>query len=273
MIFGDAKRPLFGVYNPPSSPDARTAVVICPPWEREHLRTYKAMLALVDELTRNGCHTLRFDYAGSGNSPGTVDAMSMNGWTQDVISAADEVCAISNCQRLILCGLRLGALVAAQAVVNVQESTSCQVELCLWEPIVSGQSYINHLFETNRTEWESKNRYRPKKYRTDPIGKNSLLGYRINEQWISELAALDYSQSAQATRCIVATQHEAPPSQPKNITDQATYLHLSGNPRTWDDLHIARSHFLPSPTAITELGVGLLYAEKSSTNSASEPAS
>lgn len=263
MIFGETNRPLFGAYNAPRGPDTRVAVLICPPWEREHLRTYKAMLALVDELTRNGCHTLRFDYAGSGNSPGGVEAMSIDGWTNDVVTAADEVVALSQCQRLILCGLRLGALLATNAVPKVNETTGITTELCLWEPLLSGKAYLERLYQTNETEWNAKNRYRPKQYRTDPTSQKSLLGYRINPEWVDQLGHLDYARSEQASRCIVATQKEdLQPAQLVQITAKSSILQLPGNARQWDDLNVARSHFLPGSTTITELGVGLLYANQ-----------
>jgi pimeloyl-ACP methyl ester carboxylesterase len=142
MYLGDSERKLYGVYHPPAKPTRRShAVLLCYPGIQEYSASHWAFRRLAGMLARDGHHVMRFDYFGTGDSAGAVEDGMPAIWLENVRVAATELKDISGARQLSLVGKRLGALLAA---------LSCQSELearrlVLWEPIVSGQAYVDEL--------------------------------------------------------------------------------------------------------------------------------
>ena len=238
LLFGESARLLSGVYQEPVHPDRGVAVLICPPWDREQLRSYRAMIMLADALARKGCASMRFDYAGSGNSPGGTEAMSAEGWLQDVRTAAEELQAMSGARRLSLCGLRLGALLAANAgCPNVDT-------LYLWEPVSDANGYFTALEQSDRSEWAAKNRYRSRRHRIVPRPEQALLGYRYRPEWRSGIEALDYASRC-GNRTVVGAYDSAHWAQHPALASAEIHA-LPGRPRIWRDPQEDRRLYLPS---------------------------
>lgn len=142
--FGPPLRQMFGLHHPPAvaSAGSRTAVLICNPLGQEAVRTHRMFRVLADRLARAGLHVLRFDYYGTGDSAGPDDAGDIVGWRKDVAAAHEEVTRRSGCSRTIWFGARLGATLAALAANDVPKAPE---QLLLWEPVVSGRRYLDHL--------------------------------------------------------------------------------------------------------------------------------
>ena len=90
MLFGPASRQLFGLFHAPER-DARLAVVICMPLGQEAVRGHRLFRVLADRLARAGVAVLRFDYHGSGDSPGEDTDGDLEGWRRDVCTAHEEL--------------------------------------------------------------------------------------------------------------------------------------------------------------------------------------
>jgi alpha/beta superfamily hydrolase len=140
--FGPAGRPLFGLFHPAEggSPDDR-AVLLCNPYGQEAVRSHRFYRVLAERLARTGIATLRFDYHATGDSPGDDLAGEIPGWVGDTRAALRELVSRSGARRVVLVGARLGAVMAVRASAGLAELR----RIVLWDPIVSGQDYLELL--------------------------------------------------------------------------------------------------------------------------------
>jgi len=169
FYFGSSKEPLFGAYHPPMAQSAMdTAVLLCPPLALEYIRTHWSLRRLADQLSRAGFHVLRFDYFGTGDSAGQSSAGTVARWQDDIRSAANELLDLSGKRFLSIVGLRAGGALAATT-----EGLDTK-DLVLWDPIISGQSYIKELRRIHDSKLKIYNRVRHQ-----PISKTNheLLGF------------------------------------------------------------------------------------------------
>jgi len=141
--FGTGTRRLFGVYLPGAGdgPSARVAV-LCAPWGQEYLRSHRSVRQLGLQLNAAGFHVLRFDYYGTGDSAGDMLDATMQDWENDVAQAVDEARDTAGADRVTLVGLRLGGALAARVAANRPDDVK---ELVLWDPVVSGATYVDEL--------------------------------------------------------------------------------------------------------------------------------
>jgi pimeloyl-ACP methyl ester carboxylesterase len=182
-FFGDREAPCYRAYHPPAVAGGRLrAVLLCHVGPEEYRHTQWAYRQLAGRLADAGVHAMRFDWSGTGDSAGDLSTASLDRWTDDVATAAAELRDLAGVTRLSLVGMRLGATIAARAVargVRVQE-------LVLWDPVVSGQPYLEEL-EAMHTRIRLDYSY--------PISQDSepdvLLGYRVPDALRSATAAID----------------------------------------------------------------------------------
>jgi dienelactone hydrolase len=138
---------LFGWHHSdPRHATADVAVLICGPLSREALDAHHSLRVLADAFAQAGYPTMRFDYAGTGDScdvaqntdePSELWAV----WQRNIHDAADNLRRTTGARRLILCGLRVGASLAAL----VSESREDVAALMLMAPVLRGRSYIRQL--------------------------------------------------------------------------------------------------------------------------------
>jgi alpha/beta superfamily hydrolase len=147
FYFGAHDKQLLGLHHPPLvEASAPRAVVLCYPGAPEYLRTHWAFRKLAVALSKEGIHTLRFDYFATGDSGGDGRAGTVEQWKEDVTTAAQELKDLCNAPRVSLIGFRLGAALAALAA-----SPKLEVDtLVLWEPVVSGRAYLDELIAFQR---------------------------------------------------------------------------------------------------------------------------
>lgn len=147
LMFGPPARRLFGIYHPAESGSPeKGAVLICPPFGQEALRSHRFFRVLADRLARIGFSVLRFDYYGTGDSLGDDADGEFDGWRRDVLAAHEELrrLSASASRSIAWLGVRLGGTLAIQAV---QSSHLVLERLVLWEPVVDGMRYAQHLRE------------------------------------------------------------------------------------------------------------------------------
>lgn len=144
--FGAETREMLGFYHAPARavPDA-PAVLLCSPFGPEAIRSYRMLRLLADRLSTAGCPVLRFDYHGTGDSPGDDDVASLPGWAGDIGVAHRELSARSGKNTVAWIGLRLGASLAALAAQTVRTGLGL---LVLWDPVIAGLGYL----ETYRSQ-------------------------------------------------------------------------------------------------------------------------
>src|SRR4051812_44614801 len=92
LFFGDSRRQLFGVYQPPRSGAGRNhAVLLCYPGVQEYNMSHWAFRKLAAHLAREGLHVFRFDYFGTGDSAGATIEGTPAQWIADIRTAAREL--------------------------------------------------------------------------------------------------------------------------------------------------------------------------------------
>jgi len=137
---GAETREMLGFYHAPSRSVADApAVLLCSPFGPEAIRSYRMLRLLADRLANAGCPVLRFDYHGTGDSPGDDDVASLPGWAGDIGVAHRELAARSGKSTVAWIGLRLGASLCALAAQTVRTGLGLVV---LWDPVIAGMSYL-----------------------------------------------------------------------------------------------------------------------------------
>ena len=150
LSLGSAQRRLFAIHEAAATTGRPPrAVVLCPPWDTEYTYAHRSMRQLALKLAQCGCHTLCFDYFGTGDSGGDESDADLAGSESDVESAMEALSDIAGTRQVTLVGLRIGANIAA----NVAARRASAVEaLVLWDPIISGSAYLQGLRATKT--WE-----------------------------------------------------------------------------------------------------------------------
>jgi alpha-beta hydrolase superfamily lysophospholipase len=131
--FGRSDSLLYGVFDPAATPRLRRAMLLLNPGGWEYVRAHRTLRLLATRLSGAGIDVLRFDYSGTGDSWGDVDAdITLDRWLDDAEEAADELSALAGVDRIGVLGLRLGARVA----LELAQRRAVRVErLALWDPI------------------------------------------------------------------------------------------------------------------------------------------
>ena len=138
--FGTETREMLGFYHAPARAVASApAVLLCNPFGPEAIRSYRMLRLLADRLGQAGCPVLRFDYHGTGDSPGDDDVASLSGWAGDIGVAHRELAARSGKSTVAWIGLRLGASLCVLAAQTVRTGLGL---LVLWDPVITGMSYL-----------------------------------------------------------------------------------------------------------------------------------
>ena len=131
---------LFALYFPPrvAAGDAR-AVLFVPPFAEEMNRSRRMAALQARALAEGRVGALVIDLFGTGDSAGEFAEARWEVWLDDVRSAADWLRA-QGVVRLSLCGLRMGALLAAAAA---RTGLSGLERVILWQPVASGEVMLN----------------------------------------------------------------------------------------------------------------------------------
>ncbi|MEJ8846718.1 serine aminopeptidase domain-containing protein [Variovorax rhizosphaerae] len=219
LMFGPSSRQLFGLFHPAQRVGG-TAVLICPPFGQEAIRAHRLVRVLADRLARSGVSVLRFDYYGSGDSPGDESEAELEGWRRDVCVAHEELVRLTDAPNVVWLGARLGAAVAVMAA----RSGRCDpARLLLWDPIVDGKAYLTELRERHvdalersfvvpKSEWRRQLAQPPETF------TGELLGFEVSPLLHGQLGALDaaslrltalYQTTILASEDDVATRHWA----------------------------------------------------------------
>lgn len=105
-----------------------------------------ALRKLAVLLAREGFHVLRFDYFGTGDSAGDSHEGTIVEWRQNIVSATHDISECSGARTVSIVGFRLGAALAASLPIEL-------MNLILWDPVVSGETYVDELRELHRRQF------------------------------------------------------------------------------------------------------------------------
>lgn len=143
FYFGPESRALFGVlHRPQASASAPFAVLMLSPWGAEDMSAHRSLRSLAQSVAQQGYTCMRFDCDGCGDSydPKPEDDLWAL-WQQSVGAAIDTLKHLSGVEHVVLIGMRLGALLAAQLAAERTDIAA----LILMAPVRSGQAYLKEL--------------------------------------------------------------------------------------------------------------------------------
>lgn len=210
FYFGDRERRLFGIYHPGSRTEGPPrAVVLCNSWGPDYIYSHRTVRQAAIQLAAVGFHVLRFDYFGTGDSAGELPEASVAMWLDDIRLAMHEVSEMSGVRRVMLIGLRLGAVLAGRVAATDPEKVD---QIILWDPIVNGSAYLDELFRDSRSDSEE---FREPRTRAASVGGgHELHGFPLTDVMARDIRNLDLgSVSASLPACcrvLVSTpEHEA----------------------------------------------------------------
>lgn len=134
-----ASGPLFCCFHPPRGPAQRRAVLLCETLGSERMNLHLAYRHLALRLSYAGYPTLRFDYAGTGDSSGSPrDPDWAENWISGLNSASDYLLGRSGAKNLALFGARFGGTLAAHFAASRPDVNA----LLLWGPYLSGSAFL-----------------------------------------------------------------------------------------------------------------------------------
>lgn len=142
--FGPPEEPLFGwLHRGATSAEVGLAMVICKPFGFEAVCMHSSLRQMAIAAAGEGIPTLRFDYAASGHSAGEDGDVGdlLPRWVASVHSAIDAVKRATGATRVVLLGVRLGAVLATLAACERDDVHG----LVLVAPVVRGRTYLREL--------------------------------------------------------------------------------------------------------------------------------
>lgn len=163
--------------------DARTAgVVIVPSIVHEDRATSIALAALAGELAGRGLPTTVIDLAGTAQGPGSLDTPELvDRWIRDVRVAVRNL-RERGVDHVAVVGVRVGALVAATALVGDPVD-----EFVAWAPVLSGRRFVREMKVLHSAA-------------TEAVGDAAaapgvtVAGFTLPPSLIAELSALDLAR-------------------------------------------------------------------------------
>ncbi|WP_299809890.1 alpha/beta hydrolase [uncultured Roseibium sp.] len=118
-----------------------TGVLLCRPWGRDEVCCRKFYRTLADVLAASGYPTLRFDYSGTVDSLDPDADEGLEDWVRGAEKSADVLKDISGCERIVVFGLGLGAVVSHELAGRRHDLSGAIIAA----PIVNGRRYIREI--------------------------------------------------------------------------------------------------------------------------------
>jgi pimeloyl-ACP methyl ester carboxylesterase len=137
-------RELFAwLHRPARGSMASIGILICKPCGHESLCAHRSIRSLAAAAAELGFPVLSFDYAGTGDSDDVAaDANQLDVWSEDIVAAAGELRRRSGVTRVILLGLRLGAVLATLAAARNPAAFEGLIAIA---PVIDGRRYLREL--------------------------------------------------------------------------------------------------------------------------------
>lgn len=127
---------LFAVRFEPAAPrSARGSLLVVPPFAEEMNKSRRMLTLLAQRAAADGWRALHVDPYGTGDSEGDFSDARWEIWRDDLV---DRITALRDAHPgpIVLCAMRLGALLALEALRRVDADVA---QLVLWQPVLSGR--------------------------------------------------------------------------------------------------------------------------------------
>ena len=142
LYFASDTSVLFGWLHQCDDPTPGLGLVLCSPFGREDIVAHRSLRAFAEAAANVGVPALRFDYDGCGDSSGDdLDPARIQAWTRSINDAVEELKRASGVRRVVLLGVRLGALLAFEAA-NGRTDVAGLIAIA---PVLSGRLFLREL--------------------------------------------------------------------------------------------------------------------------------
>ena len=193
--FGPADHKLFGATHRSSNAPAGAAL-LCAPFGEERKCAARLLFETATALQQDGIDTLRFDYSGTGDSPGTHAAATISGWQADCRVAAETLQGAVANAKITGIGARLGAnlLLGCESAEGSPSSDTRIRRFVLWEPLPTGADYLDEMIRRKQIK-EAIGAGQAGEYSRETLWQDSDVvdfdGFPISATMADELASLD----------------------------------------------------------------------------------
>jgi len=207
----------YGALHLPAGGGATTAVVLCSPFGYDALCAHRGWREFAERLAaEGGAAVLRFDYPGAGDSEGyEEDPQRLRAWVESIQAAARYLQATTGATRLILCGLRLGALLAVMAAEELENVDS----LVLMAPVMAGKRYIRELRMQHESWLKTPNGQCTAQADTD-VQSVGAFGFQLYAETLDELAHVDLARRERVPARRVLVQDVCSSAASRNLVER-----------------------------------------------------
>ena len=124
--------------------EGRSAAILCNPFGSEQNCLYRCYRTLAERLALAGLSVLRFDYYGTGNSPGhDRETGLVRAWLDSIHAAVDFMAGEAGAENVYLFGTRLGATLAT--AVASEPGAGRIGGIALWNPFDTGGDFCREI--------------------------------------------------------------------------------------------------------------------------------
>ena len=168
-----------------------TGVVLCGAYGHEAVWAHRSWRGLAEHLSDNHIPTLRFDYRGTGDSlESEENGERVEAWLDSIRAAVHYLRQQNNVKRVVLCGIRVGGLLASMAAERLADIDG----LILMAPVVSGREHIRELKLIQR-RWRNTSAPLIAVDEVAP-GVIETVGFRLNQATAARLEGLSLLKDA-----------------------------------------------------------------------------
>ena len=180
---GPPSRVLYSALHHATSP-ASIGVVLVPPLLHEHPRSRRFVAEVASQLAESGLPCLRFDFHGTGDSPGRGDEVDFASMAGDLKVATAALRSLTGVEQVVLLAWRGAALLAQPWLQQGRQGD----RVVLWEPIMDGGGWLRDLQRNDAQERASRPRPRPGVPRTNLQDDGQLMGFAASPRLRQDLA-------------------------------------------------------------------------------------
>jgi len=123
---------------------ADVGVLFCHAFSEERQKSYRSTFLFAQTLAYAGIPSFRFDYKGTGDSQGNLSETTIDSMVEDTVGAYEEAKQRLGVDKLVVLGIRLGAVIAVKASPRLRGLE----KIILWNPIIEGKRYYRDLTRT-----------------------------------------------------------------------------------------------------------------------------
>jgi pimeloyl-ACP methyl ester carboxylesterase len=157
-------------------------IVICAALGHEDLCTHKSLRLMADHFAAQNYPTLRFDYAGTGDSLGSDrEPERVEAWIKSIEAAVAWLRANAQLDKIVLAGLRFGSALAALAAERLGTISG----LVMLAPVVSGRAYMRELSTLSNLI------HRSDADQASPATDLEIAGFLFTPETVKDISAID----------------------------------------------------------------------------------